>query len=89
MPIYRVNIDRPVTTWDRFTRYVRADTPEEAESIGAAMAVQANDEEPDDTYGGLFDPEPGAFAVNDVEEADPIDLNTAEDCQIAYEDEED
>ncbi|PZR35791.1 hypothetical protein [Caulobacter segnis] len=75
MPIFRVNIDREVTNWDRFVRYVEADTAEEAERLGAQLATAADDTAPDDAGPGNFDDELGDWHVNSVE---PVDFDASE-----------
>lgn len=52
MAIYCVNIDRQVLTWERFTRYVKADTQEQAVEAAQALAEEANTDCPDDCTSG-------------------------------------
>lgn len=84
LKIWRVNIDRAVTTYDRFTRYIRAETAAEAEAIADKIADEANDDCPDDAGPGNFDDELGDWGVNDSAEAKPDEID-----EVWNDDEED
>jgi len=68
MPIYKIDIDREVISYDRFTRYIRADTEEQARAIGQEMADAANLDCPDDAGPSGCDKEFEDWVVNRVEE---------------------
>lgn len=88
MPIFRINIDREVTNWDRFTRYIEADTKEAAEEIAAGLADQANDDCPDDAGPGNFDDQLGDWQVNDSTEVTESEMLAEAGELYAAEDEE-
>lgn len=67
MPVFKINIDREVTTYDRFTRYVEASDEQAALAIAQGLAEAANRDCPDDCADSMHDPELGDFSVNDVE----------------------
>lgn len=77
MPVYRVNIDRTVTTYDRFTRYIRANTPDEAEAIADRLASDADSDCPDDAGPGNFDNDLGSWLFNDLEETAEVEAGYA------------
>lgn len=82
MPIFRIDIDRKVTNWDRFTRYVEAETQEAAQALGKTIATGANSDCPDEFVSSLFDDEYGDWAVNEVAEADDFDLEAATNDEL-------
>lgn len=73
--LYRVNIDRPVVNWDRFTRLIEAGSPEEARKIAQRVADAANGPlgTPDDAGPGNFDDDLGDWAPEAPEPADQFD----------------
>lgn len=81
MPVFKVNIDQPLTKWNRFTRFVEASTAEAAQAIAETLLPPDN-EEPDDAYSGLFDEDAGEWSVNEVELASDEDLADAEPGQL-------
>lgn len=74
MTVYRVHIDREVTTWDRFTRYIEAESAVAAEAKGLELADAADRDCPDDAGLSGCDTELGAWSVNSVEPADAQEL---------------
>lgn len=82
MPIFKVNIDREVTNWDRFTRFIEAETADAAEAIAKKIAHAANEEEPESYYGKWFDDESGDWILNDIELATEKDVEDAEEDQL-------
>jgi hypothetical protein len=89
MPVFKVNIDRKVVNWDRFTRFIEADNEAQAEEIGNKLADEANNNCPDDAGPGNFDNELEDWDVNDVEEAEEEDLASATDLERQLLDAED
>jgi len=82
MPVYKVNIDRKVVNWERFTRYIEAANPELAEVIADQLADHANRDCPDDAGPGNFDDELEDWQFNDLEEASETDLAMATEHEL-------
>jgi hypothetical protein len=57
MAVYCVNIDQAVTTWNRFTRYVEAESEEDALAKAAEIAAAQDEDGPEDSGPGNFDEE--------------------------------
>lgn len=77
MTVFKVNIDRKVINWDRFTRFIEAETREDAEKISSQLAFEANSHCPDDAGSTDYDADLEGWEVNDIEEAEAEELFNA------------
>ena len=84
MPVYKVNIDRKVINWDRFTRYVECENEQQALTLAADIANQANKECPDDFMSGLFDDDLDDWEVSEAEEAEADDLEHSTNIERSH-----
>jgi len=74
MPVFKVNIDRKVTNYDRFVRLIEAETEKQAMELGQYLADAANQDCPDDAGPGSFDDELGDWSANDATLVAPEDV---------------
>lgn len=71
MPVFQVTIEREVKRFDTFTRFIEADTREEAEEAGERLADDAQENGvPDDASETEGAPELGDWYCGDVTDPD-------------------
>ena len=67
--LFAIHLEREVVATERFTRWVEADTLEDALKIGERLASDANHDCPDDNY--ETDADCGDWSVHDHETLTP------------------
>lgn len=71
MPVFQVKIERKVTKYDEFTRFIEADTREQAEAAAERLAEETEREGcPDDAAETDMPSDLGEWEVGDITEPD-------------------